>query len=123
MFKKNTHILGLCKFLSLFHVWLEAQQDIATVAVGWVYHDEFKEALDIYPSTIPDQPRIGSMMPTATDRLSGPQSNIPLAWANDHWHRTVSSDPEVTKLCLLLVFELVKSKKKNLKKTEQLLDG
>ena len=44
--------------------------------------DEFKEALDNYLSTIPDQPRIGSLVPTATDRLSGRQSNSLLAWAN-----------------------------------------
>ena len=36
-----------------------------------VHQDEFKEALDDYLSTIPDQPRIGSMVPTATDRQSG----------------------------------------------------
>ena len=47
-----------------------------------IYQDEFKEALDDYLSTVPDQPRIGSLVPTATDRLSGRQSNSLLAWAN-----------------------------------------
>ena len=44
-----------------------------------VYQDEFKEALDEYLGTLPDQPRIGSLVPTATDRLSGRQSNSLLA--------------------------------------------
>ena len=47
------------------------------------YQDDFKEALDMYLSSIPDQPRIGSMVPTATDRLSGQQSNSLLAWAHN----------------------------------------
>ena len=46
------------------------------------YQDEFKIALDEYLSTVPDQPRIGSLVPTATDRLSGRQSNSLLAWTN-----------------------------------------
>ena len=50
-----------------------------------IYQDEFKEALDDYLSTVPDQPRIGSLVPTATDRLSGRQSNSLLAWANSAW--------------------------------------
>ena len=32
------------------------------------YQDDFKEALDDYLSSIPDQPRIGSLVPAATDR-------------------------------------------------------
>ena len=48
------------------------------------YHqDDFKEALDEFLSGVPDQPRIGSLVPTATDQLSGRQSNSLLAWAND----------------------------------------
>ena len=48
------------------------------------YHQEdFKEALDEYLSGVPDQPRIGSMIPTATDRLTGRQSNSLLAWRCD----------------------------------------
>ena len=90
-------------------------QDCLTVCPrkleGYEHQDEFKEALDDYLSTIPDQPRIGSLVPTATDRQSGRQSNSLLAWANDHWHPTVSSEPEVTKSCLLPVFELVKTLK------------
>ena len=46
------------------------------------YQDEFKIALDEYLSTVPDQPRIGSLVPSATDRLSGRQSNSLLAWTN-----------------------------------------
>ena len=46
-----------------------------------IYQDEFKEALDIYLSTIPDQPRIGSLVPQATDQWTGRQSNSLLAWA------------------------------------------
>ena len=47
-----------------------------------MYQNEFKEALDDYLSTVPDQPRIGSLVPTGTDSLSGRQSNSLLAWAN-----------------------------------------
>ena len=42
--------------------------------------DEFKEALDEFLSGVPDQPKIGSLVPTATDQLSGRQSNSLLAW-------------------------------------------
>ena len=42
--------------------------------------EDFKEALDTYLTGVPDQPRIGSLVPTATDRLSGRQSNSLLAW-------------------------------------------
>ena len=42
--------------------------------------EEFKEALDGYLSTIPDQPRMGSLVPAATDQLTGRQSNSLLAW-------------------------------------------
>ena len=44
-----------------------------------------------------------------------------LAWANDHGYPTVSSEPEVTKLCLLLVFELVETQKNILKKIKTVL--
>ena len=46
-----------------------------------IHQDEFKEALEIYLSTIPDQPRIGSLVPQATDQWTGRQSNSLLAWA------------------------------------------
>ena len=46
-----------------------------------ICQDSFKEALDCYLSSIPDQPKIGSLIPTATDQLTGRQSNSILAWA------------------------------------------
>jgi hypothetical protein len=42
--------------------------------------DEFKAALDQYLGRIPDQPRIGGLVPTAVDRVTGKQSNSLLAW-------------------------------------------
>lgn len=48
------------------------------------YQDEFKEALDNYLSSVPDQPRMGALVPEATDRLSGKQSNSLLAWTHDY---------------------------------------
>ena len=42
--------------------------------------DDFKEALDIFLMTIPDQPRMGSLVPHATDQQTGRQSNSLLAW-------------------------------------------
>ena len=48
------------------------------------YHQEdFKEALDEYLSGVPDQPRIGSLIPRATDQLSGRQANSLLVWRCD----------------------------------------
>ena len=44
--------------------------------------DEFKEALDKYLSSVPDQPRMGSLVPAATDQLTGRQSNSLLAWTH-----------------------------------------
>ena len=49
-----------------------------------MYQDEFKEALDNYLSSVPDQPRMGALVPEATDRLSGKQSNSLLAWTHDY---------------------------------------
>ena len=47
-----------------------------------IYQEDFKEALDKYLTCIPDQPRIGSLVPEATDQLlTGRQSNSLLAWA------------------------------------------
>ena len=43
---------------------------------------EFKEALDGYLGTIPNQPRMGSLVPAATDQLTGRQSNSLLAWTH-----------------------------------------
>jgi hypothetical protein len=45
--------------------------------------DEFKEALDKYLSSVPDQPRMGSLVPAATDQLTGRQSNSLLAWTHN----------------------------------------
>ena len=44
--------------------------------------EQFKEALDIYLSSIPDHTRISSLVPSATDQLMGRQSNSLLAWAH-----------------------------------------
>ena len=43
--------------------------------------EDFKIALDNHLCTVPDQPRMGSLVPAATDQLSGRQSNSLLAWA------------------------------------------
>ena len=43
--------------------------------------DEFKEALDLFLMTVPDQPRMGGLVPAATDQTTGHQSNSLLAWA------------------------------------------
>ena len=48
------------------------------------YQDEFKEALDHYLVKIPDQPRVHSLVPTATPQVTGRQSNCLLAWTNNH---------------------------------------
>ena len=45
--------------------------------------EDFKEALDKYLSSVPDQPRIGSLIPQATDQLTGRQCNSLLAWTHD----------------------------------------
>ena len=47
-----------------------------------LYQDKFKEALDKYLSSVPDQPRMGSLVPAATDQLTGRQSNSLLAWTH-----------------------------------------
>ena len=43
--------------------------------------EDFKEALDRHLMTIPDQPRMGRLTPTALDQTTGRQSNSLLAWA------------------------------------------
>ena len=45
-----------------------------------VYQEEFKYQLDQYLSTIPDQPRIGKLVPEAVCQVSGKQSNSLTAW-------------------------------------------
>ena len=46
------------------------------------YNQEyFKIALDNHLSSVPDQPRMGSLVPAAMDQLTGRQSNSLLAWA------------------------------------------
>jgi hypothetical protein len=45
--------------------------------------DDFKVALDSFLSTVPDQPRINSLVPTAVCRVTGRQSNSLLAWVQD----------------------------------------
>ena len=48
--------------------------------------DDFKEALDLFLMTQPDQPRMGGLVPAAVDQVTGRQSNSLLAWAcwKDH---------------------------------------
>ena len=43
--------------------------------------EEFKEALDVFLMTVPDEPRMGGLVPTALDQTTGRQSNSLLAWA------------------------------------------
>ena len=45
--------------------------------------DHFKASLDEFLSSVPDQPWIGSLVPSATDQLTGRQSNSLLAWTRD----------------------------------------
>ena len=45
--------------------------------------EDFKEQLDKYLSTIPDEPRIGSLVPTAVCRVTAKQSNSLLAWIRE----------------------------------------
>ena len=42
--------------------------------------DDFKESLDKYLMTVPDQPRMGRLVPMAVDQGTGRQSNSLLAW-------------------------------------------
>ena len=43
--------------------------------------EDFKEALDVFLMSVPDQPRMAGLVPTATDQTTGRQSNSLLAWA------------------------------------------
>ena len=45
--------------------------------------EEFKASLDEFLSSVPDQPRMGSLIPAATDQMTGRQSNSILAWTRD----------------------------------------
>ena len=45
--------------------------------------DDFKYKLDIFLSSIPDEPRIGSLVPTAVCRVMARQSNSLLAWIQE----------------------------------------
>ena len=47
------------------------------------HQDEFKEELDKYVCTIPDEPRIASLVPTAVCRVTAKQSNSLLAWIRE----------------------------------------
>ena len=42
--------------------------------------DEFKMALDQFLATVPDQPRMGGLVPEAVDQVTGRSSNSLLAW-------------------------------------------
>ena len=56
------------------------------------YQEDFKIAMENHLSSVPDQPQMGSLVPSATDQLSCWQSNSLLAWAtHDQWHSDVSS--------------------------------
>ena len=43
----------------------------------------FKASLDEFLSSVPDQPRMGSLIPAATEQMTGRQSNSILAWTRD----------------------------------------
>lgn len=43
--------------------------------------EDFKEQLDLWLATVPDQPRIGNLTPGAVCEVTGRQSNSLLAWA------------------------------------------
>ena len=45
--------------------------------------EEFKTKLDIFLSSIPDEPRLGRLVPTAVCKVTANQSNSFLAWTND----------------------------------------
>ena len=65
--------------------------------------EHFKDALDKYLSDVPDEPRIGSLLPSAIDRLTGKQSNSLLAWATTYpWSSAASIQPVVTESGLWL---------------------
>ena len=42
--------------------------------------DDFKEGLDLWLATVPDEPRMGGLVPSAVCRVTGRQSNSLLAW-------------------------------------------
>ena len=44
--------------------------------------DEFKMALDQFLATLPDQPRMGGLVPEALDQVTGRSSNSLLAWGS-----------------------------------------
>ena len=47
-----------------------------------ICQEDFKAALDKYLSSVPDQPRLCSLVPQATDQLTGRLSNSLLAWSH-----------------------------------------
>ena len=49
-----------------------------------IYQEDFKEALDRYIEKIPDQPRMNTLVPTATHRVTGKQSNSLIAWIQEN---------------------------------------
>ena len=58
----------------LFNSLLKKIRDIKTS------QDDFKESLDMFLMTVPDQPRMGRLVPMAVDQGTGRQSNSLLAW-------------------------------------------
>ena len=48
-----------------------------------IYQEDFKEALDRYIEKIPDQPKMNTLVPTATHRVTGKQSNSLIAWIQE----------------------------------------
>ena len=48
--------------------------------------DEFKMALDQFLATLPDQPRMGGLVPEALDQVTGRSSNSLLAWGRTRGH-------------------------------------
>ena len=49
-----------------------------------IYQEDFQEALDRYLEKIPDQPRMNTLVPTATHRVTGKQSNSLIAWIQEN---------------------------------------
>merc|ERR1719319_729650 len=44
--------------------------------------EDFKEALDLFLMAVPDQPRMGSLVPAAVNQRTGKQCNSLLAWSS-----------------------------------------
>ena len=47
------------------------------------YQEDFKLELDKYLSSVPDQPRVGGLIPEAVCQVTCKQSNSLIAWTHD----------------------------------------